>query len=138
MNHADVSLRPGHCKPAHSVLVARRQLVSSVLFARSSLGLLGFSASLPPPEHCPCGPPHNTVLHIIGPLPTTPDSHHFDWPTPTGGVKQEPHYEQVASSRNPLPWRTAGLPVALRGHHDCIRSEEHTSELQSLRHLVCR
>src|SRR5947199_7506942 len=23
-------------------------------------------------------------------------------------------------------------------HHTCVRSEEHTSELQSLRHLVCR
>src|ERR1035441_9929283 len=142
MNHADVSLRPGHCKPAHSVLVARRQLVSSVLFARSSLGLLGFSASLPPPEHCPCGPPHNIDLHIIeplrrpkqlrragrkcgvslflSPLPTTSPCHHFDWHTPAGGAKQEPLYEQVASSRNPSPSRTLDLPVALRGLHACI------------------
>src|ERR1035438_8334077 len=30
----------------------------------------------------------------------------------------------------------AGGPLAV--HEICIRSEEHTSELQSLRHLVCR
>src|SRR5947199_7299289 len=40
--------------------------------------------------------------------------------------------------------RRQGLPVGReRGHHYCrqvalVRSEEHTSELQSLRHLVCR
>src|ERR1035437_3321208 len=39
VSHADVSLRPRHCTPAHSVLVARRQGVSSVRFACSSLGL---------------------------------------------------------------------------------------------------
>src|SRR2546425_9359104 len=29
-------------------------------------------------------------------------------------------------------------PVPLRGRHDLSRSEEHTSELQSLAYLVCR
>src|ERR1039458_7911924 len=29
-------------------------------------------------------------------------------------------------------------PVTVRSKHSCGRSEEHTSELQSLRHLVCR
>src|SRR5438045_8030035 len=39
----------------------------------------------------------------------------------------------------PVP-RKASLPPALRGTGGkaSIRSEEHTSELQSLRHLVCR
>src|ERR1035441_5162929 len=30
------------------------------------------------------------------------------------------------------------LAVAIADGADCLRSEEHTSELQSLRHLVCR
>src|SRR5258705_1618150 len=34
------------------------------------------------------------------------------------------------------PWPPA--PRSLRGRHGGCRSEEHTSELQSLRHLVCR
>src|SRR5437899_371738 len=35
--------------------------------------------------------------------------------------------------------RVAGLPLRLEMPlHRAIRSEEHTSELQSLRHLVCR
>src|SRR5262245_63411017 len=32
----------------------------------------------------------------------------------------------------------ARRPVRRRGERDAVRSEEHTSELQSLRHLVCR
>src|SRR5258705_14007638 len=36
--------------------------------------------------------------------------------------------------------RHGGLGVVTRGRRGCevLRSEEHTSELQSLRHLVCR
>src|ERR1035438_4534768 len=44
---------------------------------------------------------------------------------------------------NAIVWqdrRTAGFCDELKraGHEELIRSEEHTSELQSLRHLVCR
>src|SRR5262245_63087559 len=34
--------------------------------------------------------------------------------------------------------RADGRCLARSGSRDCDRSEEHTSELQSLRHLVCR
>src|SRR5437899_7217964 len=50
-------------------------------------------------------------------------------------------------SRTPTPLRTACPPFVALAHSTCFhsaaspdnpRSEEHTSELQSLRHLVCR
>src|ERR1035438_3417841 len=34
-------------------------------------------------------------------------------------------------------WRIPRPPSGARTHNDEFRSEEHTSELQSLRHLVC-
>src|SRR5258705_5654089 len=34
--------------------------------------------------------------------------------------------------------RSTRLPTVSAGHGEAKRSEEHTSELQSLRHLVCR
>src|SRR5262245_43733327 len=37
--------------------------------------------------------------------------------------------------RRPVPWLAA---AAAEGEGPACRSEEHTSELQSLRHLVCR
>src|SRR5262245_63547117 len=37
-----------------------------------------------------------------------------------------------------LLWSTSRSPSTDRWPADSIRSEEHTSELQSLRHLVCR
>src|SRR5262245_63209675 len=37
-----------------------------------------------------------------------------------------------------LPARSCGLVTSLRATTTYPRSEEHTSELQSLRHLVCR
>src|SRR2546425_8026941 len=36
------------------------------------------------------------------------------------------------------PTRTCSIPPAPRGRRDRTRSEEHTSELQSLAYLVCR
>src|ERR1035441_5738224 len=42
----------------------------------------------------------------------------------------------TTSSR--IPWPGAQLDTLARPDSACLRSEEHTSELQSLRHLVCR
>src|ERR1035438_5487658 len=44
------------------------------------------------------------------------------------------HHQQRVSSDGPAPTSPADAPLAQRS---VIRSEEHTSELQSLRHLVC-
>src|SRR5262245_65071519 len=50
-----------------------------------------------------------------------------------------------ASGRHPAPADTAGESWCVRAEQalphnrmNAVRSEEHTSELQSLRHLVCR
>src|SRR5205814_6177391 len=45
-----------------------------------------------------------------------------------------------AGGRGGARWRLSRRPVQreCRGPRDTRRSEEHTSELQSLRHLVCR
>src|SRR5262245_8783801 len=47
--------------------------------------------------------------------------------------------ENTSYSRDPRPWVFPSLTRRLGERIDgVVRSEEHTSELQSLRHLVCR
>src|SRR5262245_63575093 len=57
-----------------------------------------------------------------------------------GGVLRPPgrelHVRLLEGDRPVLPVGDAGVPAL--PHHLVVRSEEHTSELQSLRHLVCR
>src|SRR5687767_15635919 len=45
---------------------------------------------------------------------------------------------QVAEDERPDQPRQVGQPAGRRSVHDAGRSEEHTSELQSLAYLVCR
>src|SRR5262245_62932436 len=52
---------------------------------------------------------------------------------PTAICRRLPGPSGPASLAVPGSWRSQGLPAILT-----MRSEEHTSELQSLRHLVCR
>src|ERR1035441_10322458 len=52
------------------------------------------------------------------------------------GAGRRPHGFCASPKTSTFPWR--GLPAWPRGIADGGRSEEHTSELQSLRHLVCR
>src|SRR5205814_4710143 len=48
--------------------------------------------------------------------------------------------EKADENSNGIPWFVLHRPNSdkLRFHLPSLRSEEHTSELQSLRHLVCR
>src|SRR2546425_1426590 len=57
-----------------------------------------------------------------GPLPTRSQARRRDQPTTTRRVR----------------WRAAQPRAPPRGRHIAARSEEHTSELQSLAYLVCR
>src|ERR1035438_1287200 len=60
-----------------------------------------------------------------------------------GGARENPFCREAVSGGAPIRWRWPGSVIgddrgfANRGFGD-YRSEEHTSELQSLRHLVCR
>src|SRR5262245_64453228 len=53
---------------------------------------------------------------------------------PSASTTSELASRSNASSARGLP----RLPLAPANHMKAVRSEEHTSELQSLRHLVCR
>src|SRR5262245_63906884 len=53
------------------------------------------------------------------------------------GTAQEPSERRHARIGRLGPHRT-GLVFGIVEHRSELRSEEHTSELQSLRHLVCR
>src|SRR5437899_7887974 len=47
-------------------------------------------------------------------------------------------YTTLFRSRFDQPGSGPGIEIGAEGHDHHVRSEEHTSELQSLRHLVCR
>src|SRR5438045_5123591 len=91
-------------------------------------------------------------LCIGGSIPLTADSRYtlgYSWANPNavGETESGPKASEGASycrgmsQRTPalraqtVPRRIADVDVRGRGR---VRSEEHTSELQSLRHLVCR
>src|ERR1039458_10673300 len=63
------------------------------------------------------------VLTVLGPISTNSERFRAAWPK---------HLKALPFGR-PLPMRSGGHVI--RAYR---RSEEHTSELQSLRHLVCR
>src|SRR5205814_9026992 len=48
------------------------------------------------------------------------------------------YYRELGERRSSLPYQIDGVVYKLDDRADQERSEEHTSELQSLRHLVCR
>src|SRR5258705_5801704 len=52
-------------------------------------------------------------------------------------VRHEQFDHRPRGGAGPFP-EAAGRAVEQPGSHESHRSEEHTSELQSLRHLVCR
>src|ERR1035438_10785617 len=83
-----------------------------------------FSSTLSPSDHCHSSP-RKRICHV--------KPHHFSRPllrSPGGGLR---HHCVV-----PLPRRAAFPRPPRRSHLLAGRSEEHTSELQSLRPLVCR
>src|SRR5206468_10317155 len=82
-----------------------------------------FSSSLPPPPRSPLFP-YTTLFRSEGPpqrLPLPPSPPAF-----------------VRLVRHDLPRAASGAVAALPPLHQVLRSEEHTSELQSRSDLVCR
>src|SRR5947199_6003445 len=55
-----------------------------------------------------------------------------------GGALAIVRCRRVAPAVMKIPTPTLTLALSLQGEGEGRRSEEHTSELQSLRHLVCR
>src|SRR5437899_5446730 len=53
-------------------------------------------------------------------------------------AKKSANTLSVAQRIKALDWTAAEQSLSERGYGVTARSEEHTSELQSLRHLVCR
>src|SRR5438045_8842483 len=53
-------------------------------------------------------------------------------------VRDDIHLSMFRFSRTHAQESSCASCVSNRAHYYIIRSEEHTSELQSLRHLVCR
>src|ERR1039458_4955928 len=85
------------------------------------------------PTRCPASLAVRVVIHEWRPAFESPASEAAlqPWEVPAAGSRPP--------SRASVVWRTApgnALPGGRR--YSCLRSEEHTSELQSLRHLVCR
>src|ERR1035441_5763140 len=74
------------------------------------------------------------VIHIFSPLIT------YSLPTFLVRVRMPPGFDPKSGSVRPK--HPSFSPFCIGGSHVCfcssLRSEEHTSELQSLRHLVCR
>src|SRR5205823_10957775 len=59
-------------------------------------------------------------------------------PTPSSSLRSLPTMETRVSTSGPLPINVAPLIGAVIWPSSIRRSEEHTSELQSLAYLVCR
>src|SRR5262245_64581271 len=94
-----------------------------------------------------CTPPTPTLFPYTTLFRSQPRQHR-------AGPERHPKQQKVETGRRPMRFLTAGdfvYQVVADGLHDetCAglchdrqepwrRSEEHTSELQSLRHLVCR
>src|SRR5437899_6651714 len=89
------------------------------------------------------GRPSSVVIDLPASDPTGVT--HERVSTPSTRTEQEPHCARPQPNRGPCKSNSfertynrgvSGLEVT--GYTSVVRSEEHTSELQSLRHLVCR
>src|SRR5690349_23338074 len=63
---------------------------------------------------------------------------HVDTLCAEGGTRTPPHRHGRHVAARRVGTGAAGTPVRLLAHRSHTRSEEHTSELQSRRDLVCR
>src|SRR5205814_9798288 len=100
----------------------------------SALSLPALTSPPPPPlsplslhDALPISP------HPAGSSPTHPRSANNPWPRPADAMPVHSKPYPRATQTFPNSSNTAATP-----HTHPPRSEEHTSELQSLRHLVCR
>src|SRR2546422_6153260 len=74
-------------------------------------------------------------LSVPAPVSLTSSVRHGPW-------KKDRTFTAPPAASGAMPWRTAFSTriwrVKLGTRHEIVRSEEHTSELQSRLHLVCR
>src|ERR1039458_4157439 len=88
-------------------------------------------------------PRSNNPARITGPIPShntwgRQDSHYLkESHSSSGGKRGKRAHDRFGGGARHGPLQTVQPEAALR-HLPAPRSEEHTSELQSLRHLVCR
>src|SRR5690606_40095945 len=102
------------------------------------------SSRIPPPP-CPALAPLSAPWHCWPPAWLWPTRKAFVWPTPWSLLpvtnRRSPTHRQASASsvrKTCSATATATLPRRWMALREWIRSEEHTSELQSRENLVCR
>src|SRR5205814_9047499 len=100
--------------------------------SRTSLSPLLFSLTIPPPPPSTLFPYTTLFRSTLAVVRTIGGKHRLEYPVGTVLYENE--------VRPPIAPRVSGdgKLVAFFDYDAEVRSEEHTSELQSLRHLVCR